>query len=474
MNKLLKQALHQGLQLNERFAASAVNGFDWIFRRGELVKSGLTWFDYAYVGELMKVRHYDLRTDGRIEFSDGSSMPIQQETHLIPLLLVPPLGVIADTFDLMPDRSLVRYMAARGFKVYMIDWGTPTRAHARLRLQDYADRMMNQAINEVLKHSGAKQVSLMGWCMGGLLCLMQAGLKQDVRIANIVTVASPIDTRSGSGVIAGMGRAINTPAKMLRKVTDFRLLNVDPQVMHIPGWLTTLMFKMTDPVGSVTTYWDLLMGLWDRQFVEAHSTTADYLNNMLAYPAGVAQEMLVRVTVDNKLAKGEIRLGNKVSRFANIQAPLYVLAGKSDVLVSPSTARAVVDLVSSTDKRFEVAPGGHMGVILGSKARENVWKNSADWLVERSSKEVVFTAAKAPRKPRATSASKVKVPAVKAAAMPKAAALPKPSAAKVIRQPAAKPGAKKSDSKPLAKPSAQKPAAKPKAASSRKKAVSPA
>lgn len=434
MNKLLKQALHQGLQLNERFAASAVNGFDWIFRRGELVKSGLTWFDYAFVGELMKVRHYDLRTDGRIDFADGSSMPIEQETHLIPLLLVPPLGVIADTFDLMPDRSLVRYMAARGFKVYMIDWGTPTRAHARLRLQDYADRMMNQAINEVLKHSGARQVSLMGWCMGGLLCLMQAGLKRDARIANIVTVASPIDTRQGSGVIAGMGRAINTPAKMLRKVTDFRLLNIDPQVMHIPGWLTTLMFKMTDPIGSVTTYWDLLMGLWDREFVETHSTTADYLNNMLAYPAGVMQDMLVRVTVDNKLAKGEIRLGTKVSRFANIQAPLYVFAGKGDALVSPSTARAVIDLVSSTDKRFEVAPGGHMGVILGSKARENVWKSSADWLAERSAQETTLAPLKAPRRAKVTAKAEARAPAAKAASMPKASALPRAAAPKVVKK----------------------------------------
>lgn len=449
MNKLLQQVLHNGLLLNERVAASVVNGFDWMFRRSQLIKSGLTWFEYAYVGDLMRVRHYDLRADGKIEFADGSSLPVERELHPIPLLLVPPLGVTVETFDLMPDRSLVRYMAARGFKVYMVDWGTPTREHARLRLQDYADRMMNQAIDEVLKHSGASQVSLMGWCMGGLLSLMQAGLKRDARIANIVTIASPIDTRQGSGVIAGMGRAINTPAKLLRKVTDFRLLNVDPKVMHVPGWMTTIVFKLTDPVGSVTTYWDLLMGLWDREFVETHSTTADYLNNMLSYPAGVVQDMLVRVTVDNKLAKGEIRLGSKISRFANIQAPLYVFAGKGDALVSPSTARGIIDLVSSTDKRFEVAPGGHMGVILGSKARDNVWKNAADWLVERSSGE---TLAGTPRKTTAAA----KKPAGLRKARPSAASL-------------------KAAAKPLAKSvpaSAQSPAKPPQR--TRKKPASPA
>jgi len=413
VNKLLKQMLHNGLVLNERFAASALNSFDWVFRRGALIKSGLTWFEYVHVGELMRVRHYDLRTDGQIEFADGSSLPIKQETHLIPLLLVPPLGVIADTFDLMPDRSLVRYMAARGFKVYMIDWGTPTREHARLRLQDYADRMMNEAIEAVLEHSGSQQVSLMGWCMGGLLSLMQAGLKRDARIANIVTVASPIDMRQGSGVIGSMGRVINTPAKMLRKVTDFRLLNFDPKKMHVPGWMTTVMFKMTDPVGSVTTYWDLLMRMWDREFVVNHSTTSDYLNNMLSYPAGVVQDMLVRVTVDNKLAKGEIRLGDRVSRFANIQAPLLAFAGQTDALVSPSTAKAIIGLVSSVDKRFEVAPGGHMGVILGSKARDHVWKSSADWLAERSDFEML--APKRRAAPRKAASSKAPLKAAKPA-----------------------------------------------------------
>lgn len=448
MNKLLQQLLHNGLLLNERFAASTVNGFDWLFRRGALVKSGLTWFEYVHVGDLMRVRHYDLRAEGQIEFADGSNLSISQDSHLIPLLLVPPLGVIADTFDLLPDRSLVRYMAARGFKVYMIDWGTPTRKHARLRLQDYADHMMDDAIQAVLRHSGAKQVSLMGWCMGGLLSLMQAGLKRDARIANIVTVASPIDTRQGSGVIAGMGRAINTPAKMLRKVTSFRLLNVDPQKMHMPGWMTTIIFKMTDPVGSVTTYWDLLMRLWDREFVETHSTTADYLNNMLAYPAGVMQDMLVRVTVDNKLAKGEIRLGDRISRFANIQAPLYAFAGKTDALVSPSTASAIIDLVSSVDKRFEIAPGGHMGVILGSKARENVWKSAADWLAERSQ-----VSSAAPRRKNVAS----KTAGVKAPAKPaKPVAGTRPSTAKKLPA-ASKPATPRQPLKAAAKKAASKP-----------------
>lgn len=447
MNPLLQQALDKGLELNERAAASAVNGFDWLFRRGELVQSGRTWFEIVHECDPMRVRHYDLRTDGEIELVDGSKLPVQQTLHEIPLLLVPPLGVISDTYDLMPNRSLVRYMAARGFKVYMIDWGKPSRRHAQLRLADYGDRMMNEAIEAVLEHSGAKQLSLMGWCMGGLLSLMQTGLKKsDPRVANIITVASPIDSRGG-GVVAGLGKAINTPAMLIRKFTAFRLQEVNPDKMHMPAWVTTLAFKLTDPIGSVTTYWDLLMGLWDREFVESHTTTSDYLNNMLVYPAGVVQDMLVKVAVDNKLAQGEIQLGKKVVRLANITAPIYVFAGKTDVLVAPDTAEALIELVSSVERRYEVAPGGHMGVILGSSAQRNVWTKSADWLSKRS----------AVKAPVAKRAAPVKAPGVKPKAKPVAKPVVKSvtkaaakTAGKSVTKPAAKPAKAKTVSKAVA------------------------
>lgn len=383
MIKLLRQALGRGLEIHERVAAAAANGFDWLFRHEHLVKSGQTGFDLVHAGDLMTVRHYTLDGERSIDLADGSVLAIRRRRHAVPLVLVPPLGVTTETFDLLPNRSLVRYMTARGFKVYLICWGKPERRHARLGIKDYADRMMAEALAAVRAHSGVSEVSLLGWCMGGLLSLIHAGLQRDTRIRNLITVASPIDMRGG-GMVAGVAQALNTPATLIRRYTDFRLLAMNPERFHTPGWVTTLAFKLTDPVGSVTTYWDLITNLWDREFVESHSTTSNYLNNMLPYPAGVLQDFLVKVAVDNRLADGEIDVGRKVSRFRNIRSAMLVFAGQDDVLVPASTARGILDLVASADKHFELAPGGHMGVILGSAAQRAVWARSADWLVSRS------------------------------------------------------------------------------------------
>jgi polyhydroxyalkanoate synthase len=388
MTPLLHKALDVGLELNDRLAAAAANGFDWLFRRDQLVKSGQTDYAVIFQGDLMTVRHYELRGETSIELADGSRMPIRRTKHKTPLVLIPPLGVTTETFDLMPNRSLVRFMAAAGFDTYLIDWGKPSRRHATLGVKDYADVMMSKAVTEICAHSGAPQVSLMGWCMGGLIGLLHAGIRNDQTVRNIVTIASPIDMRSG-GMVAGVAQAVNTPAKLIRKYTDFRLHKVDPKFMQAPSWATTLAFKLTDPIGSVTTYWDLLMNLWDREFVESHTTTSNYLNNMLVYPAAIVQDFLIQGAVDNKLALGEFRLGKRISRFANIDVPLLAFAGKTDVLVAPATARKIMELVASKDKQFIVAPGGHMGVILGSKAQNEVWADSAKWLATRSGNKLV-------------------------------------------------------------------------------------
>ena len=383
MNLLFKRLLDGGLFANERLLAIADNAFDWLFLRESLVKSGLTPYETIYEGDPMSLRYYPPPAESHIELADGEKMAVLHQRHPVPLVLVPPLGVTTEAFDLMPHRSLVRYMAARGFHVYLIDWGKPGKQHAQLGMKDYAQDMFGTALAEVRRHAGAKDLSLMGWCMGGLLSLLYLGLTRDRHIRNLITIASPIDMRGG-GIVARAATAMNRPAQLIRKFTGWRLHRLAPSKLHSPGWLTTLSFKLTDPVGSLTTYWDLLTRLWDREFVESHSTTADYLNNMLDYPGGVIQDMVVTMAVDNQMASGRVDIRDAVADLTTIKANFLVFAGETDILVPASIARRSIELVASKDRQFRIAPGGHMGVILGSKAVKAVWAPSVQWLSKRS------------------------------------------------------------------------------------------
>ncbi|TJY61102.1 alpha/beta fold hydrolase [Sinimarinibacterium sp. CAU 1509] len=383
MTSLRQRALDAGLAANERVLAALDNAFDWVFLRESLVRSGQTPYECIYEGDPMSLRYYPVPEGSSMVAAGGERVPIIRQRKAVPLVLVPPLGVTTESFDLMPDRSLVRYMAARGYHTYLIDWGKPQKRHAHLSMADYASEMMSTALAEVRAHSGSKTVSLMGWCMGGLLCLIHLGLHGDAGVRNLITVASPIDLRGG-GIVARAASVLNTPARLIRKFTSWRLHHLDPARLHAPAWLTTLGFKLTDPVGSISTYWDLLTRLWDREFVESHSTTADYLNNMLLYPGGVIQDLVVRMAVDNQLASGCIQIRDRTADLRKIKANLLVYAGTTDHLVPPEIARGSLDVVTSADKEFRIAPGGHMGVILGSKAQHEVWEPCVQWLASRS------------------------------------------------------------------------------------------
>ena len=411
MNQLTKRLVHQGLALNQRLSATAANSVDWLFKRDTLIQSGRTWFELVLDGDLMSVRYYDLPEDDEIELTDGSRMRIQRNQHAVPLVLVPPLGVTTETFDLLPHRSLVRYLVARGFKVYLIDWGKPRKEHAHLGLKDYSHDMMGEALERIRRHSGSEDLSLMGWCMGGLLCLLYQGQLRDKHIRNLVTVASPIDIEGGTGLVAGLSgvaQALNGPAALVSNYSSFRLNTLDPARLSLPPWMTTLVFKMTDPVSSVTTYWDLVTGLWDREFVESYSTTSDYLNNMLMYPGGVLKDMTASVVTDNQLAKGRVKFGDQVARLDTIETNLLAFAGATDNLVQPEMAEKIVDIVASKDKEFRVAPGGHMGVIIGSKAQNAVWAESAEWLAQRSGNTQAKVKAKTKTKAKAKAKAKAK------------------------------------------------------------------
>jgi polyhydroxyalkanoate synthase len=386
MNKLMKMTLGNGLALNQRLARTAANGVDWLFKRDTLIESGRTWFELVLDGDLMAVRYYGLPDESEIELVDGSFMPIQREQYPVPLVLVPPLGVTTETFDLMPQRSLVRYMAARGFRTYLVDWGKPKKEHARLNLKDYSYTMLGAALDKIREHSGSEEVSLMGWCMGGLLCLLHQGQVLDPGIRNIVTVASPIDLESGRGAVAGVANIANGSAQLVSNYTNLRLQALDPARLALPPWATTLVFKMTDPVGSVTTYWDLVTRMSDRESLKSYSTTADYLNNMLLYPGGVLQDMAVAVMGEGQLARGKVQVSDHLAELDKISSNLLAFAGETDILVPKEIAEKIVDIVASKDQEFRVAPGGHMGVIIGSKAQNAVWAQSADWLAQRSAR----------------------------------------------------------------------------------------
>ena len=93
-----------------------------------------------------------------------------------PVLFVPSLVNRAYVLDLVPGRSMLRWLAGAGVRPLLLDWGWPGAVERGFTLTDYIAGRLERAS----RRSGAPVV-LAGYCMGGLLAVA-AALRRPERV----------------------------------------------------------------------------------------------------------------------------------------------------------------------------------------------------------------------------------------------------------------------------------------------------
>lgn len=370
-------------EFSEKVLLSLVHEGERRMRKSVYTLSGQTPGDIIHEDGLLTVKHYHPLAEDEITVQ-GMTVPVEKKRHRMPLVFIPPLMAPGFAFDLYPERSLVRYYLARGFDVYLVDFGKPGREHARVSFEHYILVWMADALAAVRKDAGRKGLSLWGYCMGGLFCLLYTAVLHDQNVKNIVTVASPVDTHQ-MGAAGKIFSLVGLPARKLEKALGVGIADLDPRLLHIPGILGTIGFNLTNPIGVVKSQVDLLVNLWDRKYLTGHDTLSQWINNLLDYPGSTLQDILVQIFLANSLGrKGSMTIGEKEASLSDIRCPIMAFAGTGDKIVPERSARMILDRVGSKEKEFALTPGGHIGVIIGSAAPAQLWKQSADWLGERS------------------------------------------------------------------------------------------
>ena len=372
------------LQTGAKTAVKFVNNaIDRRLRPERLIVSDLTPHKVIYHDGLVSVRHYAPLLDSQIQV-ESQVLDVSSQKKRVPVLLVPPLGVSAWIFDILQTRSLVKYLLAQGLDVYLIDWGQPDKSHAHLSLKNYVSEWLPAAVSEVRGYSRQQDISLVGYCLGGLLTLLYVGASGDKHVKNLVTIASPIDFHQ-SGVIGKLMAYVSQPLNQIGRLLNRSLADVSPQKFHVKGARLSQYFQLFNPLGNFTSYLDLLVNMADREYVSTHTTMSRWFNEMLDYPGAAMQNIFVNMWMNNQMArKGYFRLGSLKSELKNITCPVLALAGDTDKIVSKAAAKKILDVVGSEDKCFAVVPGGHAGVFAGARAPFHTWALITTWLDKRS------------------------------------------------------------------------------------------
>lgn len=380
---LSQRLIRNSRRLARTASNSAVNMRDRLLRSEQLVQAERTPYELIHSDGIVQLRYYPPLREDEIEVM-GERVTVQREPHAVPLVLVAPLAVNMLIYDLFPQRSLVRYLRARGFELYLIDWGRPDSRHDHFRLGTYIGELMPKMLQQVRAHSGSQRLSLHGWSFGGLFAYAHAALSRDHDIVNLALIGAPCDYHA-NGTLGQQYQRLGKQLRWLRERTGFRPHATPPRWWRSPGWANSLAFKLTNPVASLQGYFELLKNLHDREFVADHATNGAFLDDMVAYPGGVIQDTVQYLWAENRLAKGRLPIRRCEAELNHLDANLLLVAGREDIIVTTACTQPILEHARSPDKTLIEVPGGHMGILGGSKAPRHIWPQVADWLAERSS-----------------------------------------------------------------------------------------
>jgi polyhydroxyalkanoate synthase len=293
-----------------------------------------------------------------------------------PILLVPPLAAPATCFDLRRGCSLAEHLVGRGHAGYLVDYGAISFSDRDLGLEHWVEDVIPASIQAVSEDAGGRPVHVVGWCLGGIMSLL-AVARGEQPVATVSLIASPFD-------FAQM--RLMAPIRMLSELTGGALGTALYRALGgAPARLVTRGFQLTAIERYLTKPLETARHLHDRDWLAHMEAVDDYMRNMLAYPGRTFGQLYHQFFRVNDLADGRIELRGHTIDVADVTQPVLVVAGEGDILAPAPAVRPVLDLLTgSTDVRFELAPGGHLGVLTGHSAVRTTWAHLDRFLTDHA------------------------------------------------------------------------------------------
>ena len=281
------------------------------------------------------------------------------------VLVVPSLVNRYYVCDLSGRRSFARWLAARGWRVLLVDWGSPGERERRFDCTAYIESVLEPFAREAARVSRRPPV-VIGYCMGGLLALPTV-LRARAAFSGLALLAVPWDFHSGGGSEARrLGFAGSAFADMLGEGGEMPVDALQTCFYALDPMLTPRKFLAFGALEAGSEA--------ERAFVELE----DWVNDGVPLAAPVARECFSGWYGRNEPARGEWRIGGEPVRPEAATLPAWVVVPAGDRIVPPASALALARaLPNATVRRPRL---GHIGLMASKTAARRVWRPLLAWM----------------------------------------------------------------------------------------------
>ena len=362
----------------------------------------------------------DLRPMPRTLIDDGPAREVyhyrpakQVRTTGDPVLLVTPLAAPSLCYDLRRGCSLVEHFVGLGRPTYLVEYGQISFKDRNLGMEHWVADAVPQAIRAVSEHAGGRPVHVVGWSLGGIFAILVAASQPKLPIASITAVGSPFDVAQVPLV---------APLRPLLRITDGGIVTRLYRTLGgAPKPLVRRAFQLSSGTKMLTKPIATIQHLDDRDWLAQIEAVDRFTANMIAYPGRTFGQLYHRMLKGNQLRDGVVEYEDREIRVDSIKLPVLIFAGNTDGIAPLKSVQRLVDLLPNAEEvRFEIVPGGHLGMITGRAARHTTWVIMDEWIAQHSGPDAVAPAKQAAKKTAAKKTAKKtaakKAPAKKAPA----------------------------------------------------------
>ncbi len=339
----------------ERTIQRSIKGVEYISSPGPVL--GSTPKDVLYSKGTMNLYHY---------------RPLVDEIYRVPILIVMATTNRGYILDMVPGQSFIEFLLKKGYDVYMLDWTAPRPDEKSLRMEDYVLEFIPESIKRVQADSGETDVSVIGYCFGGVLSLLYQSTHLDGPMKNLVCFTTPIDFRE---------------MKLFQNFSDRRYFNVDQLVDtigNVPPEMILSSFEMLRPASRAVSQVTLWENIWNDEFVKSYRMFDRWAVDTLPLAGEYFRQTVKDLMWDNRLFDGSMKVGGKTADISKIDVPILHAVAEHDHIVPYDAAKHLIPKVASADKTEVILKGGHVSLVAGANAIKRLWPKLDSWLSERS------------------------------------------------------------------------------------------
>jgi putative long chain acyl-CoA synthase len=298
--------------------------------------------------------------------------PGRREDPGPPVLLVPPLMLAAEVYDVSQNTSAVTLLRDNGADPWVVDFGAPEREEGGLE-RTLADHVLavSDAVERVLEAT-AREVHLGGYSQGGMFVYQTAAYRRNDGLSSLITFGSPVDTRIAMPF--GLPEQMAAGAAGLLADRVFR-------GTALPAWASRTGFRLLDPVKSMRNRIDFILQLHDREALLPREGQRRFLeaDGWVAWPGPAMADFLRQFIAHNRMLEGGFVIDDRLVTLADIACPILSVVGTVDE-IAPAPGVRAIRLAAPRADVYELAlHAGHFGLVVGSTSNAVTWPTVAAW-----------------------------------------------------------------------------------------------